>query len=529
MKPNILVFITDQQRTDQIGCESRDSLRTPNIDALAENGTLFRKAYCNTPLCMPSRATLWSGQTPRGHGARTNGVNTRDDVLMLPQILKDNGYVTYSVGKLHLKCWHLTPEKTPNVKEAEYTPERLPECETIWEREYIDEFPEPYYGVDHVEFLGGHGSYAFGEYYNWLKEKSPKDAEALRSIKATWPKPGGTPYYYTLPKELYYTEWITQKTIECIDQCDGDKPFFLWCSNPDPHYPFGPPAPYDTMYSTEEIQTPLAFEDQRESMPEIFRKDYYEKKGLYPPDGGPELCDLRSVKEMKARSNGMVSLVDESIGRIMDHLRKKGLEENTIVVFVSDHGDLMGDHNMHCKGPFHYEGLINVPLIFQWKGHLQEGVRTNALASLLDFVPTLLDLADIQYPLGGIAPWPGPFFNVQGHENENIYDKIPVLPGVSLKPILTGKKDTVQESVLVEDDDDIFDMFLRTLITEKYKLITFVNEEFGVLFDRERDPEERHNLWDDPEYASVKAEMMKKLLDKIVQTEPRLRRRYGIA
>lgn len=529
MKPNILVFVTDQQRTDQLGCLSRDGLQTPNLDRLAAEGTLFRRAYCNTPLCMPSRATLWSGQTPRGHGARTNGVNTRDDVLMLPQILKDHGYETFSVGKLHLQCWHLTPEKTPNVQEAEYRPDLLPECETIWERGLLTEFPEPYYGVDHVAFLGGHGSYAFGEYYNWLKEKSPADAQALRSVKATWPKPGGTPYYHTLPKELYYTEWITQKTIECIDRRDPTKPFFLWCSNPDPHYPFGPPAPYDSLYDPAQIQTPLAFDDDRASMPEIFRKDYYEAQGLYPPDGGPELLDLQHVQEMKARSNGMVSLVDESIGRILDHLRQCGLEEDTIVIFVSDHGDLMGDHNLHCKGPFHYEGLLNVPLIIQWKGHLQQGIQSDALVSLLDFVPTVLDLADIPYPLAGIAPWPGPFFGLKGHETDQIYDKIPLLPGVSLKPILTGSAASVQDCVLVEDDDDIFNMFLRTLITERYKLITFVNRDYGVLFDRFNDPEERHNLWDDPAYADVKAEMVKKLLDKIVQTEPRLRRRYGIA
>ncbi|WP_343250965.1 sulfatase family protein [Diplocloster hominis] len=529
MKPNVLVFITDQQRTDQIGCLADDSLNTPNIDTIAANGTLFRHAYCNTPLCMPSRATLWSGLTPRGHGARTNGVNTRDGVLMLPQILKDNGYETYSVGKLHLKCWHLTPEKTPNVKEAEYTPQLLPECETVWERGDIKKFPEPYYGVDHVDFLGGHGSYAFGEYYNWLKNKSPKAAETLRSIKAAWPKPGGTPYYNTVPKELYYTEWITQKTIECIENRDKEKPFFLWCSNPDPHYPFGPPIPYDTMYTAADIHTPLAFDDRRESMPDMFQKGYYERKGVYPPDGGPQLCDLQTLKEMKARSNGMVSLVDESVGRIMDHLRQNGLEHDTIVVFVSDHGDLMGDHNMYCKGPFHYEGLINVPLIFQWEGHIQKNVKTDALASLLDFVPTMLDLLEIPYPLTGIQPWPGPFFNMDGHEAENIYDKIPVLPGISLKPILTGQASKVQESVLIEDDDDIFGMFLRTLITEKYKLTLFINEEFGVLFDHEKDPEERQNLWNDPAYAEVQAQLVKKLLDKIVQTEPRLRRRYGIA
>jgi arylsulfatase A-like enzyme len=525
--PNVVVFVTDQHCFRWLGCMGDPLLKTPNLDALAAEGVLFTQAYCNTPLCMPSRATLWTGQTPRGHGVRTNGIDLEDALPTLPAILRSEGYQTISVGKIHLKSWHLSPDRTPQIHG--FDPAIFPECETPWKEGRIRELPEDYFGLETSRFLGGHGSYCYGEYLNWLRGSHPEAADALGSQAGTKPSLCGNTYFSTVPEDLYYTEWITRQSMDCLDSLDPDKPFFLWCSNPDPHFPFGPPEPYSSMYDPSEVPAPVAFEDERKDMPDFYQSDWYRRKDIFSTDGGPDMRNLAQIRETKALVYGMVSLVDKSVGRIVEHLKKIGRYEDTVIVFVSDHGELMGDHGLFCKGPFHYDSLIRVPLFFHWKGHFKAGLRTDALASLLDFMPTIMDLCGITYPEGAVPDWPGPFVKNKDHAEGGIYKDTSRLPGKSLRPILEGTRTGVQDSVLVEDDDDIRDLYLRTLVTEDYKLTLFANRDGGILFDRKRDPEELRNVYNDSGYRGIREEMQRRLLDRIIETEPRLKRRIGIA
>lgn len=522
MKPNFLVFVTDQHRADWLSCMGNAILETPHIDAIARQGVLFEKAYCATPLCMPSRATMWTGLPSSVHSARTNGVDLDDKYPVLPQILRGQGYHTISVGKIHLKAWHMSPERG-NQNIAEYDPVLLPECETVWNERKCTKLPEGMWGLDRIHFLGGHGNYCFGEYMQQLEDTHPEVYRALRlkeSAKATTGK--GDNYYSTVPVELHYNEWIAQHTIEELEKCPEGKPFFAWCSFPDPHFPFGPPAPYYDRFSGKEMPDPVAWDDTREHMNELYHAQYYRERNEESIDGGPCSHSLEQIKETKALAWGMVQHVDDCIGKVMDYLERSGKKENTVIVFMADHGELMGDHGMYCKGPFHYEGLLRVPLMMAWPGHLQEGKRESALVSLLDFMPTILELAGADYPEGPVKAWEGPF------AGKELYQGAP-LPGKSLVGLMTGGDADGFDSVLVEDDDDIRKVFLRTLVTTEYKITVYSQKSYGELFDLKNDPEERRNLWEEEGYREVKQEMIWKLMQKMLQNQDRTSRRIGIA
>ena len=520
MKRNIVVFVTDQHRADWLSCMGNRHLHTPHIDAIARRGTTFTRAYCNTPLCMPSRATMWNGLPASAHGLRTNGIDPDDCFPTLPGILRDNGYKTISVGKIHLRPWHLTPERSPNVQS--YDPEQLPECETVWEHGACTKLPDGYFGLDVTHFLGGHGGYCFGEYVNWLKEKHPEAHHCLVERESS--RPSTRPwdnYYSTVPNELYYNQWIQDLSIREIDRC-GENPFFLWCSFPDPHFPFGPPEPYCDRYRQEQIPEPIAWDDDRGAMNEFYHLDYYRQRGIKSLDGGPTELTLAQIQETKALAWGLVNSVDDSIGAVMRHLEDSGKLDNTIVVFLSDHGELMGDHGLYCKGPFHYEGLLRVPFIVSLPGQ-STPQKSEALVSLLDFMPTLLDLAGAEYPEPPVADWQGEDDGVE------IYAGVQRLPGKSLRPLLEGTDTTVQDCILIENDDDVRGVNLRTLVTARYKITVYGGRTYGDLFDLAADPEERRNLWDDAQSQSLKASLMEKLLHEMIVKQPRLKHRYGVA
>lgn len=522
MKPNFLIFVTDQHRADWLSCMGNSILQTPHIDRIAEEGVVFEQAYCNTPLCMPSRASMWTGLPSSVHSARTNGVDLDEKYPVLPQILHDNGYYTASVGKIHLKAWHMSPERG-NRNIEEYDPKVLPECETVWNQRKCTKLPEGMWGLDRIHFLGGHGNYCFGEYMQWLEDEYPDEFKALREKQSARKTTGKKDNYYsTLPLEHHYNEWIADHTIQELRDSPQDKPFFMWCSFPDPHFPFGPPSPYYDSYQAEDMPDPIAWDDNRKQMNELYHEKYYRDRGEESIDGGPCSFTLEQVKETKALAWGMVRHVDDCIGRVMKYLEESGKKENTVVIFLADHGELMGDHGMYCKGPFHYDGLLHVPMIMAWPGHLSRNVRSKGLVSILDLMPTILDLAQISYPYGSVKPWEGPF------EGKPLYEKDP-LPGKSLVPLMTGKAWKIQDSILVEDDDDIRKVNLRTLITEDYKLTIYSGRTYGELFDRKNDPEERMNLWDKEEWKDVKNDMIWKLMQKMLESQDRTTRRIGIA
>ena len=527
-RPNVLVFVTDQQRADWLGCAGNEVLQTPNIDRIAATGVRFSRAYCANPVCMPSRATLMTGLLPSDHGVRANGINLSPHAVVLPEILRRAGYRTALVGKPHHSCWWTTPDRTPNIDR--YDPALLPESRHLWDRRAVTRLPAPYFGFEESAFVGGHSASVFGEYLHWLEDHHPRAAADITGRASLRPSLHRESYYSPVPEELYYTEWITERTMQAIDRRSGEQPFFLWCSYPDPHQPFGPPAPWHSRYHAHDMPRPEAWDDARSLMPPHHQLDYYAHRARVA--GGPVLADDRSlaqIAEMRALAYGMMGLVDQGVGRILDHLQRKGLFDNTIVVFLSDHGELMGDHGILFKGPYHYQGVLRVPLLMSWPGGgVRAGHAAGGLVSLLDLVPTLLELTGVPYPEEPFGDWRGPEAAHTAGER-SMYDGVPRLPGKSLVPLLTGRCDAVQDAVLIENDEDYRGVSLRTLVTARAIYTRYRGNRHGELFDLAVDPVQRYNRWADPAAAALRGEMEGRLLDKIVDTQARHVRQVAVA
>lgn len=547
-RPNVVVIMADQLRFDHLGCTGNPTVRTPNVDALAETGVRCSRAYVNNPLCMPSRATIFSGLIPRNHGVRTNGVPLPEDVRTVPEAFRAAGYRTHATGKLHhhnysLPLDHVVAliedgelsledfppafrERIENAR-AELDPGELadislpdprafPESSVMWKTDQISSLPEPYYGYETTDFVAAHGDGVYGQYRNWLEREHPDSFERLsRSHPDNESGLAPQSWRWSIPAEHHYNRWVADRARAFI-RGTGDNPFFLLCSFPDPHHPYAAPEPWASAYDPDEVSLPVRREGELEDLPPFYEAAY---------EGDVELSGLLSaarmtdyeLRETIAITYGMVSFVDQEVGRVLDTLDAEGLREDTLVLFLSDHGDMMGDHWMVRKGPFHFEGLLRIPMIWSWPGRLQAGSRTDGLVSTVDVAPTLYDFCGVPDP--NTSPYALP---------SNLHEP-PAIQGTSLRPQLASDVEAVNEHVLVENDEDYLGLRVRTLVTDRYKLTVYPGEAYGELFDLEDDPDELHNRWDDPDYADVKRRLYRSFLEAYVRRDSGLPRRLSHA
>ena len=526
-RPNFLIFMTDQHRFDHLGCYWQGlpggrptgalPIQTPAFDSLASEGVYCDHAYVNNPLCMPSRSTLLTGLTPRGHGVRTNGINLRADLPTTVDAVRQAGYRTHSVGKIHARTYW-----SPNgVDLADIDASRFSECRQLWEDGRVAGLPSPYYGFETTEFTGAHVATIFGDYLNWLRREHP-GAERLLSANAGTKPANGAEQTYTmaLPAELHYNNWIADRTIAFLDQAAAParegQPFMVWCSFPDPHHPFAAPEPWASMYDRARIPLPRRRDGELADLPPHFGAIYERGFPLSGRFDSTRATDDQ-LREIIAMTCGMVSHVDHEAGRVLAALDRLGLSEDTVVVFMADHGDMLGDHWLINKGPFHFDGLLRVPYIWRWPGRFPAGRRVSSLASLLDFAPTILDLAGVPIPEG---------------ETPLVAetDRMPLpWPGRSMRAVLDGTATRTRDAALVENDEDYLGLRLRTLVTETHQLTMYVGDDgeqpYGELFDLRADPGELRNLWSDPTSRQVKLELKARLLAEIVATDSVLPRR----
>lgn len=469
--PNILLIMTDQQRYDTLGCNGNAAIHTPALDRLASEGANLTNVFVQSPMCTPSRASLATGRYPSINGARWNGIGLPASERTFMQELSQNGYSTNLFGKLHL----------------------IPHTERHRD--------DPTYGFDNAIIAEHPRSHWASAYSDWLDEHFPsvQASDRLRTYNE-----GLQTWVSTLPADAHLTTWAANETIEFLSS-NPRQPFFASMSVYDPHHPFDPPEPYASMYDPADVPAPIWRPGELNDKPPHFLDAHNGRVNpilghATPPErGGPATPqpDLSKVTEEEWRRvvshyYGMVSLIDDQVDRVLAALRDSGLEDNTIVIFTSDHGELLGDHGLLFKGPHHYDCLLRVPTLIRWPGTISPGTQVDELVEFIDLSATILELAGIEVPAG--------------------------MQGRSILPMLLGGPAVSRDSVLVERQDLYWNLDLRTLRTTEWKLNYYRGRPFGELYDLKNDPNEFINLWSDPEYDGVKQDLTCTLLDRILAT-----------
>lgn len=519
--PNVLCLVMDQLRFDHLGCYGNPIVKTPNIDRLAERGVLFDRAYVCNPLCMPARASWFTGLTPRGHGVRTNGIPLDPRVPTMTQALRDAGYHTHAVGKLHLQTFGV-----PNGEALEDQDLAIQaESRQAWEAGLVTGLPEGYYGLESGLLVNAHGRHAFGDYRNWIKAEHPEILPLLEAEPGTraedWTErcDGEDACKWEIPEAYHYNHWIAERTIDFLRAAKGEeRPFFCWTSFPDPHHPYMAPKPYCDMYDPATIPLPNRDDFELRKLPPFYEMMYgegpEERWGRFSGRGAPTDVSDDALRHMIAMTYAMITSVDAQIGRVLEALEAEGLAENTVVVVLSDHGDMMGDHWMLNKGPFHFEGLVRNPMIWSCPDRFVQNVRTAGLASQIDFAPTILDLCGATIPEG------------RKPATMETRRELPPWPGKSLLPVLQGQAKKVRDWVIIENDEDYLPSRVRSFVTNRYKITIYGgHEDWGELFDLQNDPQERRNLWDDPAAQRLKTALITKLMYCYLEEETPLPRR----
>ena len=353
-RPNVLIMYTDQQRWDSIGAGGGELARTPNLDALAARGALFDNAFCNSPVCMPSRMSMLSGQYPSSVGVCCNGIEMPADIPCVHNVLDLYGYDTGNIGKLHF-------------------------------RNHASQFrdhrePHPSYGFDTLILSDEPGCYD-DAYIKWVERHDPAAVDACRaSTPPAWtgapvkkhPRGTADPYVFEGPEELTHTAFVAEETIEYVRR-NRDRPFFCIAGFYAPHCPINPPKRFAEMFDVDAMPLPRRNEGE-----------------------GANVSDEQWKKTI-AYYHALCSHVDDQAGRILAELDALGLAEDTIVVFTSDHGEHLGDHGAVGKGRA-WDSSSRVPLIVSYPRAFGAVGRKAEIIEHVDLVPTILDWCGVQKP-----------------------------------------------------------------------------------------------------------------------------------
>jgi arylsulfatase A-like enzyme len=487
-RPNILLITSDQQRADCFGFEN-PRIGTPHIDRLARQGTRF--SACITPnlVCQPSRASILTGLLPLTHGVWDNGIDLDPAVgeQGFAGTLARAGYQTAVIGKAHFST------------KATFAPTGTPECKGSGAH-YGDRWRGPYMGFGHVELtVLGHFDNPcplerppVGHYERWLLARAPGDEVERLYREPLAPGAGAAQTWHSaLPAAWHSSTWIADRAIRWLSGRKADAPFCAWVSFPDPHQPFDCPAPWSFQYDPKDVALPAHRTRDLERRPWWYRATL---EGT-PRLADPEMRGLRAkvsripdqndaqLAEMTANYYGMISLIDHNVGRILAALDDLGGSGETLVIFTTDHGEMLGHHGLYLKGPWPLEDLLRVGLVVSGPGIAAARVVGEPV-STLDLAATFYDYA------GTAAP-------------REIQSR-------SLRLMLEGRddaRDVAYSEWRVHPSRCGVALELRTVRTRRYKCTLELDSGAGELYDLESDPRELVNLFDDAGYARLRGEM----------------------
>lgn len=486
-RPNILLISGDQHRADCFGFEGRN-IKTPHLDQLAADGTHFSNCITPTVVCQPARASILTGQLCRTHGVHDNGIDL-DPVVGekgFAGAMAAAGYETSFFGKAHFSTYHT------------FEPTSTPECLKS-SAKYPDTWNGPYMGFNHVEMmLVGHNWFLpekppHGQHYErWFYADGRGDEKnALYRENAGETKEAAQTWHSKLPVAWHNSTWTADRAIEWLKHGRGGEPFCTWVSFPDPHHPFDAPEPWSRLHDPAEVDLPKNRKRTFEGRPW-----WHEAVLTSEPTGNKKGAEIRKsysriaeqsddqLREIIANTYGQIALIDHNVGRILIALDEAGLAENTIVIYISDHGDWLGDHGLILKGPMHYDGLLRVPMILRGPG-VPKGKRVDEPVSTLDLGPT--------------------FFDYGGAE------ALQTQHGASLRPLIETEDGTrdfaFNEWELLPTRAGV-GLSLRTVRTKTHKLTVDMQSGAGELYDMVGDPDETTNLFNDPGHADVQVQLL---------------------
>ncbi len=425
-RPHILFLMGDQHRADCVGADGNAAIHTPNLDRIAREGACFRCAYTSTPSCTPARASILTGLSPWHHGMLGYGRVAVRYTNELPTLLREAGYYTAGIGKMH------------------YHPQRNLHGfhETI-----LDESGR----VESPDFES--------DYRKWFREQAPDLDPDATGI-------GWNDYRakaYALPEELHPTRWTGDEAVRFVREYDRPEPLFLKVSFARPHSPYDPPARFIEMYADAEIAGAVVGAwAERNAMG---GKDT--PFSLARGDLGPE-----QVRRSRQGYYGSVSFIDEQIGRIFEALQERAMFDDTLILYTSDHGDMLGDHHLWRK-TYAYEGSARIPMLLRWpKGTLsaRRGRVVRRPTELRDILPTFLDAA-------GVPPDAGE------------YD------GRSLLELVRGAARRWREAIDLEHSTCYWRENQWTALTDgRHKYIYYAPTGEQQFFDLDDDPGEERDL-----------------------------------
>ena len=453
--PNILMIMTDQQRRDTLGAYGCSWIPTPNLDRLAAGGTLFETCTVDNPVCTPSRASIFTGKPVPGHGVLGVHDNLPEtETLFTERLRREAGYRTALFGKLHVSS-------------------RVEEQRQRHPNDGFDIYEwclEPSVSMDSP----------FNGYSQWLDKTDP-------AFRAALARNGRRELHH--PEDVHMSKWAADRTIDFIHTAKNDvQPFFCLMSLFDPHDPYEDyPIGFADRIDDAAIPPPIP---PHAHPPKCVRR---EQEGSYLgrfSDFAPD--EIRKIRKGYAAS---IAFLDQQIGRVLDALDQAGLADDTLVIFMSDHGDQLGDHGLFVKGVALYEPTVGVPLVLRWPGRLPSGTRSAALVQGHDIAATCLSAAGLD-----TASCPS---------SENLVDVAKAGHTRRRAAICAYRNSGINASGRLWEPP----MRATMARNERYKLTLYSSggEVERELFDLSSDPQETSNLTGDPQYAPAETALLAEL------------------
>ena len=440
-RPNVLLICTDHWPGPLLGAAGHPHIRTPTLDQLAANGVRFERAYTATPTCIPARRALMTGTTAQTHGDRVfdEHLPMDPDLPTLPQVYRDAGYQAYAVGKLH-----------------------------VYPQRHRIGFDEVILCEEGRHHLGG----GEDDFELFLKREGYPGQELTHAMGNN--EYGVRPWH--LPEYCHSTNWTVREMCRTIQRRDPTRPAFWYCSFIAPHPPVVPPRDYLDLYHRLGVDEPFVGEWAEDFDAWPYALKLHRGKSAQPAD---------AIETMLARQGfyAQCTYIDHQLRLLIGQLREEGLLDDTIVLFTSDHGDMLGNHHLWAKPPM-FEWSARIPMILMPTaacdrvGHHQ---RDDRLAELRDIMPTLLDLCDVPIPA-----------TVEG------------------RSLLSQER---RDHLYCEHFED--DRALRMIRTERHKLIWYPTGNRFQLFDLEDDPREMHDRSGDPHLADIREHLTDLLLQNL--------------